>query len=297
MSNIKIAVISDIHGNLVALNAALKSLETECIDYYLIAGDNITDFPFSNEVINVLNKLTPYVIKGNREEYILEYLNSKEAEKWKTNQQAPIKYIGDNLNFESIKYIKKLNSNLSINLNGLKIKLVHGSITGISDSIYLNCKDKINDVSNNLEEDILIFGHTHEPACYKVVNGKVLINAGTIGVSYRKHGAEYVVINYDNNKIKVEVKNIKYNLSELKEKVNKTDILKICPTWVNLSYSTLLNSRDINLDFIIEAKQMMENKNKSIISKDAKGVYKNFNVIDDDVWDYLSKKYSKYFKL
>ncbi|MEG1704993.1 MAG: metallophosphoesterase family protein [Clostridia bacterium] len=295
MRKIKIAILSDIHGNIVALESVIKELASQNIDYYLIAGDNITDFPFSNEVIAMVQNLTPYVIKGNREKYILEYLKNPKLDKWNTKQQEPIKFIGDNLNIRSIKYIKNLPESLTLNLEELKIKLLHGFPNDLSEEIYLNDTKKLDEISKNLKENILIFGHTHEPAGYKLINNKLLINAGTLGTRYGKKGAEYIVFTYENGKMNVEIKEVKYDLDKLKEKISETNILRVCPTWINLSYSTLNSEIDINFEFVKEAKKLMEDK--TTILPNAQGVYKDFKVIDDEIWDYLSKKYSKYFLL
>ena len=54
METIKVAVLSDIHGNIVALEEAIKDAKLNKVDEYIIAGDIILDFPFPNEVINAI---------------------------------------------------------------------------------------------------------------------------------------------------------------------------------------------------------------------------------------------------
>ena len=79
----KIAIFSDIHGNEIALDAVIKDAKKNQVDTYIVAGDLITDFPTSNGIIDKVRKLTPYVVKGNREAYLEEYLRSQKDEKWK----------------------------------------------------------------------------------------------------------------------------------------------------------------------------------------------------------------------
>ena len=55
MEKLKIAILSDIHGNIVALEEAIKDAKTQGVEQYIVLGDLITDLPFTNEIIDKLN--------------------------------------------------------------------------------------------------------------------------------------------------------------------------------------------------------------------------------------------------
>ena len=59
----KLAILADVHGNRFALEAVLNDL--------------ITDFLDNNQVMDELFTLTPYIIKGNREDYLLDWPHSQ----------------------------------------------------------------------------------------------------------------------------------------------------------------------------------------------------------------------------
>lgn len=71
----KIAVLSDIHGNNIALQTCMEYLEKQAIDAYCFLGDYIGDFPQIRQVMDTLYRLQKsmpcYLIRGNKEEYIL----------------------------------------------------------------------------------------------------------------------------------------------------------------------------------------------------------------------------------
>ena len=77
----RFAVFSDIHGNIFALEKCMEYIEKNNIDAIIWCGDYITDIPKSHEVINYIKKInekyTNYMIRGNRENYIIEYHKSK----------------------------------------------------------------------------------------------------------------------------------------------------------------------------------------------------------------------------
>jgi len=62
----KIAIISDIHGNLTALNAVLQDIEKQGIENFFFLGDLVMNGPNPREVMEIIEDLGPEVwIKGN----------------------------------------------------------------------------------------------------------------------------------------------------------------------------------------------------------------------------------------
>ena len=68
----RIAVISDIHGNAFALERVLGDLSTEQVDHVVCLGDVASDGPQPREVIARLRSLDAYVVKGNMDAWILD---------------------------------------------------------------------------------------------------------------------------------------------------------------------------------------------------------------------------------
>lgn len=161
----KIAVFSDIHGNEIALDAVIEDAKKNQVDTYIVAGDLITDFPASNEIINKVRKLTPYVIKGNREAYLEEYLRTKTDKKWEKLQNKTLACIYASLTQENVEYIQSLPEQLSLNLEGLTIRVVHGALEGISKCIDMENQEQISVETKTLKEQILVVGHTHVIMC------------------------------------------------------------------------------------------------------------------------------------
>ncbi len=62
----KVAVMSDIHANMVAFNWALSDVKKEDVDEYVFLGDYITDGEDSGLVLEKIRELSSYVIRGNR---------------------------------------------------------------------------------------------------------------------------------------------------------------------------------------------------------------------------------------
>lgn len=290
----KVALLSDIHGNIVAFDAVLKDAKENGVDTYIVLGDLITDFPFSNEVIEKVRDLTPYVIKGNREKYLEEYEKTQDEDRWNTKQNSIFRYYYNDLKKENREYIMHLPEDLDFNLDDFKIKVVHATPYYISKLVYFSKKELINKIAKNLKEDILVYGHNHEEAGILKVGKKTLVQAGAIGMHDKYIVPEYMIIEYEDGKLNFIKRQVDYNKKELKEKIEQTELLKKYPTWVNLCYSTIEKGIDIRTDFIDDAIKLMKTK---YAGKKQNGIDSNFNVIDDDIYTKLSKEYEKYFLL
>lgn len=217
----KIAVLSDIHGNIVALEEVLKDAKKQDVDEYIVLGDIITDLPFTDEVIDKIRELTPYVIKGNRESYLLTYEDTKEDDKWKTLQAKSVVCYLDHTRQDNIEYMRNLPDNLVLEFEGVKMRAVHGSPYDVAELLYFNTP-LMDKVFNELEEDILVYGHNHEKASYKEKDGKIVAQVGTLGMHNNGIGKpQYTIITCENGKASLEVKTIDYDKEELKKRIQK----------------------------------------------------------------------------
>lgn len=291
----KIAILSDIHGNEVALDAVIEDAKKNKVDTYIVAGDLITDFPASNEVVDKVHKLTPYVIKGNREAYLEQYLATKESNRWKKLQNRTLACIYESLTKENVEYIQNLKEQLSLNLEGLTIRVVHGTLDGISKCMDMENQVQLEEETKKIEEQILIVGHTHVKASYIEVNGKIVINDGSVGLPRCSTNAQYVILNYEAGKPEITAKEVPYDKEKLKEKIRQYVNLRDTYIWMNLSYYDVLHNEDIRMQFTNEAIEQMHKRYQIKEAKEEAVRYSKFNEIDDDIYSKLAKKYEKYF--
>lgn len=208
----KIAVFSDIHGNLEALKSVLEDVKCKNIHRVVCLGDLVGYGPFPNEVIDKVKNEDILTIAGNYDTAVV------------TND---IKYIQDNpLNREfalpwsvkevtesNKKYLKRLPEDIIIVEEGKVIKFVHGSNRKINEYL-LEDSNVAKEVMEQLKEDVLVCAHTHIP--YKKNYGnKVLINDGSVGKP--KTGSpngNYVILTIEEDDVKSETIEVKYNYKE-----------------------------------------------------------------------------------
>lgn len=279
--------MADIHGNLQALEAVLRYTRNQGISNYIIAGDLISDCPNPNEVIDVIKGLTPWVIKGNREESIIELLEDHKNKWHLYSQFNSMVWTGRQLTEPNRIYIQQLQEQMVVSPeNSIDIRVVHGSPNHIYEHLFFHDKVRIKEVMNELEEAILVCGHTHEQ-WHMSVEDKLMINPGSVGVSFNDHStAEFTILSIENDQWHVEEKHVKYDLSDLVQAYLDNGIKQRDDIWSTLILQSLKDGVNRNSEFIKYA--------KSISMASGFGAYKH---IPNEIWDDCSKLWRDRFKL
>ena len=295
MVTIKVAIISDIHGNSVALKEVLKDAKLNNVDEYIFSGDLVNDLPFGNETLEIVKKTSDKVLKGNKEQYLIEFEEEKYG--WKNIQFKNTRFMYDELTEENKAYIRKLPHCISLEYEGVKLLVAHGSPKSVEELLNRRFKDLIEKYVEELDADALIFGHTHEPMWYEYINGKLVLNAGCAGVSPHYVGkAEYVILSINNGKIEnIDLRLVDYDIEKVKQKIIESGILNVDKVLMNLTFCGINGNGQARSEFFKEAKTVQLERSGKWYQEGAKGIYTYFKLYDDDIWIELGKKYEKYF--
>ena len=295
MVTIKVAIISDIHGNSVALKEVLKDAKLNNVDEYIFSGDLVNDLPFGNETLEIVKKTSDKVLKGNKEQYLIEF--EEEKYDWKNIQFKNTRFMYNELTEENKAYIRKLPHCMSLEYEGVKLLVAHGSPKSVEELLNHKFKELIEKYVEELDADALIFGHTHEPMWYEYINGKLVLNAGCAGVSPHYVGkAEYVILSINNGKIEnIDLRLVDYDIEKVKQKIIESGILNVDKVLMNLTFCGINGNGQARSEFFKEAKNVQLERSGKWYQEGAKGIYTYFKLYDDDIWIELGKKYEKYF--
>lgn len=216
----KVAVLSDIHGNGVALKYAINDLKSLGIKKVIILGDVVMKGPMPSQSFEMLKDKHLEIIawiKGNTdlwfEEITDEWAPSTIREK---ELYLYYKYAKDNLKEEQIVFLKKLPLECSINLNGISILCVHGtpqSIVGAIDSSVP--EEEIKKVIKGVEEQVILSGHSHISFIGEVDN-KRIFNVGSIGNALDgDNRISYGVLDFVGDSVNLINRRISYPVDEI----------------------------------------------------------------------------------
>jgi len=231
----RIAFISDIHGNFTAFQSVLADINSQNIDQIVCLGDTVTMGPQPVEVLNILREMDCLFIKGNHDSAVLDPESAAEYEI--TNYLIPDLYwCREQLTLDDLKFIDSFIPMQEIKLlNGVNILAFHGSPLSSIDIIQATTPDKTLDkYFSKQTEDIFIGGHSHIQMQRRYGN-KLVLNSGSVGNVFKyayKPGfvpsllpwAEYMIIGQTGNTVSVDSRRIYFDTDELLQIVKKSGL-------------------------------------------------------------------------
>ena len=168
----RIALFSDIHANLPALEACLKSIEEQQVDALYCLGDLVGYNIWPNEVVNEIRKRGIPTIAGNYDQGIGLMIDecgcAYKSDPEKDMGKISISYTNHLVKPEERKYLRTLPSHIrlefQLNDDKLNLLLVHGSPRKINEYLFEDREEKsMLRIMKDADADILCFGHTHKP--------------------------------------------------------------------------------------------------------------------------------------
>jgi len=191
---VRVALISDIHANLPALEAVVNDPEFHSCERVLFAGDLVGYYYWPKECLQVLQDIGATCIKGNHEEMLFEAVDQGSLADVTARYGNGIKYAIDQFNATDMATIRSWNHPEKITLDNVNLLLCHGSPSDISTYLYPSGElpqlkgEGANDVN------VVVHGHTHYPAV-RQQDGVLWVNPGSLGQPRNKQpGAHWAVL-------------------------------------------------------------------------------------------------------
>ena len=237
----KIAIISDIHGNLEALKVVLKDIKERNIEKIFCLGDIVAKGTHQEECVNLVRENCDVILKGNCDDYFTSKIDRETKPEIELKR---IDWINSKLSDESKNFLKSLPYSFEFYLSGRLVRLFHATPNKINgfvgnidtiDRLYSLFLPSKNTISNK-KADVVVYGHIHTPFIQRIYN-RTIINSGSVGNAidvFRNEEkdadvrnttlANYVILSgkYDskdiNEKISFEIVSVPYDIEkELKE--------------------------------------------------------------------------------
>jgi putative phosphoesterase len=168
----RIAIFSDVHANLPALQAFFSDVEKQNVDAIYCLGDLVGYNIWPNEVIQEIRKRGIPTIAGNYDEGIGLHIDecgcAYKTEEDKSMGKVSISFTNEIVEAKERKYLRSLPSQIRIefalNEHSISLLLVHGSPRKINEYLFEDRDEKsMMRILEQSNADILCFGHTHKP--------------------------------------------------------------------------------------------------------------------------------------
>lgn len=189
----RIAIISDIHANFVALQTVLADIEHARIDQIVCLGDVTANGPQPVEVLHRIRDRDCPVIKGNTDEWFLvpqTYDPNSEKER---RLMAMLDWAMQQFSSDDIAFMRTFQSRVEIPLEGGRTLLCfHGSPQANTDVILATTPDDdLARMSADYRATVMAGGHTHTQMLRRY-RDKLIINPGSVGMPFTRVAARQV---------------------------------------------------------------------------------------------------------
>lgn len=229
----RIAVISDSHGNCIALDAALAHLKQHPADHLVCLGDAIQGGPQPAEVVSRLRELGCPVVMGNADAWLLSGIetgNEPASEERKRMLDTVRAWSLTRLSAEDRAFVENFRPTVEVALEaGRRLLCFHGSPASFDDIMLPDTsQEELSRFLGEYHTDVLCGGHTHVQYIRRLgADGRFFFNPGSVGFAYSHHQpddafradswAEYAVLTSEGEGLALEFRRVPCDVGPLIE--------------------------------------------------------------------------------
>lgn len=213
-----VAVLSDIHGVLPALSAVLAEPDVAGAERIVLTGD-IAAGPQPVQVLDRLAALGDRVVwvRGNCERELVDLARDPS----RTIPFAISRYAADQLRPEHVALLDALPHPVTLDVDGFgPVLFCHGTPRDDDEIVLVDTRlERWAEAFADVPDDVrtVVCGHTHMPFV-RLVDRRLVINAGSVGMSYGRQGADWVLL----DRGAVTVRSTRYDVEAARAAVRET---------------------------------------------------------------------------
>ena len=218
--DVLLAALSDIHGNLPALEAVLAELERETVDELVCLGD-VALGPHPSKTVARVRGLGCPVVMGNWDAWVLEGFPAAHEDPWKRFVEQG-EWWARKLSAEDRAFLRTFVPWTELRVDGVSVLCFHGSPISYDHMILATTPhDDLLRMLEGFDHPLMLAGHTHVQLA-RVINGTLVVNPGSVGLPFRglpagesqviSPWAEYALVHIEDSRISVELRRTSYDV-------------------------------------------------------------------------------------
>ena len=263
----RLAVISDIHGNLPALEKTFAFIEKIKIDGIIWCGDYVTDIMLSSEVLEFIRlknkKYKHWIVKGNREDYMIDYHNSSDKDFSSIDVTGSLLLTYNSLSDSDLKFISSMPDEVVVDIKSCP-------------QIYVSHK-----LNSDTKYKYHVFGHIHKQ-CLFIKDEHRFINPGSVGQCCSgSPGLEFALMELVDGEWNTHFYHMSYNLEYVVKFIRNSDLSCCKYNWMDVLIMTLESGHNYVEDYIDGVKNVAKKCGVDV---------KNMCDIPSKVWDFVFDK-------
>jgi putative phosphoesterase len=220
----RVAVITDIHANMPALEASLSALEDLGTDAVYCGGDLVGYGPHPNEVCAVIKDRGIPTIYGNYDYAIARDMKDcgcayRDAHDRALGERS-IAWTVAHTDQGAKDFMRGLPFDLRFQLGDARVRLVHGSPRKVNEYLFEDKPARLYErLAAQADCDVLVFGHTHKP-WIREYGGVLFVNCGSVGKP--KDGdprAAFALLTLSRQGIRASIERVAYDAGAVAQEV------------------------------------------------------------------------------
>lgn len=181
----RVAIFSDMHGNLAATQAVLEAIDQAAPDAVYCLGDLVGYGAFPNDVAELIRARQIPTIIGNyddgvgfdRDDCGCAYKDAGEE----ARGQQSLYWTREKTTDDIKAYLRTLAPEIRFEAEGQRVRLVHGSPRRMNEYLFADRDPRsLERIAQQADCDVLVFGHTHQP-WVRIIDGVLFVNDGSVG--------------------------------------------------------------------------------------------------------------------
>lgn len=244
---VRLAIASDTHGNLPALEAAIADARTLAPDLIAHAGDMVNG-PASGEVMGRILAEGWQGVLGNHEDYVLRFDDPAAPALWRSERFAPAHWARKNLAPHHLTAIAAWPITYRPHP---EVTLVHGTTASLRHALRSAMSDeKVKAMYRDLQTPLVVCGHTHLPLIRRI-DGRLYVNVGSTGLTLDGDPrAAYAVLTRRGGLWDAEIRRVAYDRSRVLHYARKDGWLEEGGGVAAAMVHEMLNGRSLTTPFL-----------------------------------------------
>ena len=258
-----IAIMADIHGNHIALEACIGEARKLGAEEFLFLGDYLGELAYPERTIKQLERIRKEFpctfIRGNKENYWIDHQKGLNPDWiWESGSSSTgiLKYVYDRLDERHIRWFEQMPISKIVNYPGLSAFVIcHGSPWKVNESMREDYS-YIDNLTRKLETELTVCGHFHIQNKY-ICNGHTVINPGSVGVPLRSGGkTQFMMLSGVNGKWEEEFVTLPYDTDRVIREMDEEHLSEQAPGWYRITKQVIKGGTVTHLTVLSRAVEL-----------------------------------------
>jgi putative phosphoesterase len=214
----RLAVISDTHGNANAFQTVIDDLRRQSPDAIVFLGDVVMRGPQPSECVHLLKSLTPLaIIRGNYDDKFTRFPEPG----WKASNYKQelvlraFEFDCERISDEDQRWLAQLPKEFFYTFEEVPAELYHATPSSLVDIVYPWASlDELDTLHQHEQTKLVMYGHVHH-AYVRQGRGRLVVNCGSVGLPFDgDNRASYAIVDVNGKDIAVQLRRVAYDIQK-----------------------------------------------------------------------------------